>query len=241
VLVLGSGGIVIAIFTLVERRAAEPVIPGWVFRRHILVSVNAVALMLGAVLIGLTSWIPTFAQGVLGKGPLVAGLALATMLLGWPISSSQSAKLYLRIGFRGTALIGGAIGALGCALLGLLGGGSSIATVAAACFVIGAGLGLIAAPVLIAAQSTVGWTQRGVVTGTHMFSRSIGSAIGVAIFGAVANAILGPGDPTPSTLDNAAHGVFLGVLAASILMVVAVAAMPRAVAEHVEPQPVPAK
>ena len=39
-------------------------------------------------------------------------------------------------------------------------------------------------------QSVVGWDRRGVVTGTNMFSRSIGSALGAAVFGAVANATL---------------------------------------------------
>ena len=39
-------------------------------------------------------------------------------------------------------------------------------------------------------QSVVGWDRRGVVTGTNMFFRSIGSAVGVAVFGAIANTTL---------------------------------------------------
>ena len=57
------------------------------------------------------------------------------------------------------------------------------------CFVVGAGMGLVASPTLISAQSSVGWSERGVVTGTTMFTRSMGSAVGVAVFGALANAI----------------------------------------------------
>ena len=52
------------------------------------------------MLIGLTSYVPTFVQGVLGTGPLVAGFALATLTIGWPITASQSSRFYLRIGFR---------------------------------------------------------------------------------------------------------------------------------------------
>jgi hypothetical protein len=62
--------------------------------------------------------------------------------------------------------------------------------VAVACFIIGAGLGLMSAPSLVAVQSVVGWDRRGVVTGTNMFFRSIGSAIGAAAFGAIANTTL---------------------------------------------------
>jgi len=234
VAVLGGGATLMAVFVLVERTAAEPVLPGWVFRRRILVSSYAAAALLGALLVGLTSYVPTFVQGVLGAGPLVAGFTLATLTLGWPLTSSVSARLYLRIGFRSTSLIGATLAVGGAALLTLVNSRSSIVTVAIACFVVGAGLGLVAAPTLIAAQTTVGWAERGVVTGTNAFSRSIGSAVGVAVLGAIANAALGPAGPTPSTLDRASHHVFLGVLVAAVLMLLAVATLPGVIAEYVE-------
>ena len=62
--------------------------------------------------------------------------------------------------------------------------------VAAACFVVGAGLGLVSSPTMVAVQSVVGWERRGVVTATNMFCRSIGSAVGAAVLGAVSNATL---------------------------------------------------
>jgi len=227
--VLGGGAVLLAVFVLVERSAAEPVLPGWVFRRRVLASTNAVAALIGALLIGITSYVPTFLQGVLGAGPLLAGFALSTFSLGWPLTSSLSARFYLRLGFRTTALIGSTLAIAGSALLTIVGAGSSIATVAVACFVVGAGLGLVAAPTLIAAQNTVGWGERGVVTGTNAFGRSIGSALGVAVLGAVANTALGPNGITASTLDAAAHRVFVGVLIAAVLMLVAVATLPRVI------------
>jgi EmrB/QacA subfamily drug resistance transporter len=235
--VLGGGAVLIAVFVLVERSAAEPVLPGWVFRRRVLASTNAVAALLGALLIGITSYVPTFLQGVLGANPLPAGLALATLTLGWPLTSSLSSRFYLRLGFRTTALIGSTLAITGSSLLMLVGVGSSIVTVAVACFVVGAGLGLVAAPTLIAAQTTVGWAERGVVTGTNAFGRSIGSALGVAILGAVANTALGPDGLTPSTLDTAAHRVFVGVLIAAVLMLGAVATLPRVIRGPENPPP----
>jgi hypothetical protein len=61
---------------------------------------------------------------------------------------------------------------------------------AASSFVLGLGLGLASSPIIVAVQSTVGWDRRGVVTATNMFSRSLGSAVGAAVFGAIANATL---------------------------------------------------
>jgi MFS family permease len=94
------------------------------------------------------------------------------------------------------------------------------------CFVIGLGMGLIASPTLIAAQSSVEWAERGVVTSTNMFARSLGSAVGVAVFGAIVNARVS-GDPEPEQLSDAIHLVFIGVLVAAVLMTVAAVFMPK--------------
>jgi EmrB/QacA subfamily drug resistance transporter len=235
--VLVAGAALIGAFLLVERRAAEPVLPLWVFRRRMLVTSTLVSLSVGAVLIGLTSYVPTYVQGVLGTGPLVAGFALATLTVGWPITAWQSSRVYLRFGFRTCALIGSAVTVLGAALNALLTSHATVVEVAVVCFVAGAGLGLTAGPALIAAQATVGWSQRGVVTGTNMFGRSMGSAVGVAVFGAVANATLGTGSHhAPAELARASHHVFLGVVVVAAVMGLAVAAMPDARASTVPPQ-----
>jgi EmrB/QacA subfamily drug resistance transporter len=190
VAVLAVGAVAVVAFVLVERRAAEPVLPLWVFGRRILVAASLVAVVVGALLIGLTSYVPTYVQGVLGTGALVAGLALAALTIGWPISAALAGRLYMRIGFRRTALIGSVLIAAGSVLSALLSSSSTVWEVAGTCFVLGLGLGLVASPTLVAVQSVVGWDRRGIVTGTNMFCRSIGSAVGVAAFGAVANATL---------------------------------------------------
>jgi hypothetical protein len=120
------------------------------------------------------------------------------------------------------------VAVLGAALTAVLSGGASVVAMGATCFVVGAGLGFVAAPTLVAAQSTVGWSERGVVTATNLFSRSMGSAVGVAVFGAVANAAMGP-VPTVSELARASRHVFLAVAVTALLMAAAVALMPRRV------------
>jgi hypothetical protein len=101
--------------------------------------------------------------------------------------------------------------------------------VAGSCFIAGLGLGLVATPTLIAAPSSVEWNERGVVTGTNHFARSIGSAIGVAVFGAIANAVYAGtphGDTDPHTIVAASAAVFLAVMICAVLTVVAVIGMP---------------
>jgi EmrB/QacA subfamily drug resistance transporter len=184
-------------FFLVERRAAEPVLPPWVFSRRVLAGGNLSALVIGALMIGLSSYLPTYAEGVLGKSAVVSGFALAALTVGWPLAASLSGRIYLRIGFRDTALIGSVFVVVGAVLVALLGEYTSIWLAALASFVLGIGLGLSASPTVVAAQSVVTWERRGVVTATNMFSRSLGSAVGAAAFGAIANASLAASYASP--------------------------------------------
>jgi MFS family permease len=200
-----------------------------VVSRRLLATTALVSFGVGAMMIGLTSYVPTFLEGALSSSPLVAGLALAALTLGWPLSASQAGKFYLRIGFKSTALIGIAIAVMGLLILSLTASTPNEALIAVSCFVVGLGLGLLATPTLISAQSSVPWQERGVVTSTNMFARSIGSALGVAVFGAVANSIYGGssgGDADPATVISASGAVFLAALVAGLLTVAAVLAMP---------------
>ncbi len=223
--IFAAGIVSLALFTWQQTRAEEPILPLWVFTRRVLVVSSLISLLVGAIVLGLTSYVPTFVQGVLGTGAIVAGFALATLTLGWPIAASLSGKFYLRFGFRATALTGGSIAVVGTGLGVLIGADSQIWMIAAVCFVVGLGMGLIASPTLIAAQSSVEWDERGVATSTNMFARSIGSAVGVAIFGAIVNSRVS-GDPAPEQLSDAIHLVFIGVAAAAVLMLLAAMLMP---------------
>jgi len=73
-----------------------------------------------------------------------------------------------------------------------------------------------------------------VVTGVSMFNRSIGSAVGVAVYGAIANGTLKTHGDGVSGLTLASHRVFLGVVATAVLTLIAVLLMPKV---HVEAPP----
>jgi multidrug resistance protein len=224
-----AGAMLLGIFVLVERRATEPILPLWVFSRRLLCVTTIVAFGVGAILMGLTSYVPTYLEGSLHVRPLVAGLALAALTIGWPAAAAVAGRLYLRWGFKKTALAGAALVLTGASMLAVMAHRPNVTVVAAVCFVIGAGMGLLAVPTLIAAQSSVDWNERGVVTGNNMFARSLGSAIGVAIFGAIANTIFGPGDIQsvgPAAIRAGSAAVFTGVLVVAVATAIAVVAMP---------------
>ena len=255
--VLGGAVLALLAFLRVEREAAEPVLPLWVFRRRVLVGGNLTALGVGALLIGLSSYVPTYVQGVLGKGAIEAGLVLGALTMGWPIAAGLSGRLYLRIGFRNTALIGIALAIVGSLVTATLPERVSVAWVALGMFVTGLGMGLSSSPTVVAVQSVVGWERRGVVTGTNMFCRAMGSAVGAAVFGALANTTLSgrydrapqdvrtavpggvdgttaalahPGsvaDYVRTSLFDASHAVFVALAVAAVLIALAIGLIPR--------------
>ncbi|MCD2157877.1 MFS transporter [Rhodococcus cerastii] len=235
VLTMTAGAVLLVLFVVVERGRTDPLVPPWVLTRRVLVAGSVISAAVGAMLLGVMSYVSAFVEGVLGGGAVVAGGALAAFTFGWPLAASRAGSVYLRWGFRPTILIGGATALTGALLM--LVSGPSLGHVVVCCLLMGAGTGLIAGPSLIAAQSTVEWAHRGVVTSTNMFARSVGSALGAAAFGAVVHTAAprpaGPGPGTGPGADGASspsaqalnHG-FLVVIVAAALIVVAALFMP---------------
>ena len=239
-----AGALALVGFVFVERRAAEPVLPMSMLARPIILANVILGFSIGAGLIGLTAYIPTYLEIGAGVTPLIAGFALATFTIGWPIAATLSGRLYLRFGFRAVSILGGVIIVAGSLALIALASNPSVLTIAIVCLFIGAGFGFASVPSLVAAQSSVVWGERGVVTGTIMFSRSIWQAIGAAILGAIANVVIaarGGDEFDPATIIAATTAVFIGVAVAAAVILVGAIVMPRThvVAEEAGPGPTP--
>ncbi|MFI5757520.1 MFS transporter [Streptomyces sp. NPDC051569] len=209
----GAAAILGAATVTIERRAAEPIIPGWVWRRRTIAAVNLALGALGLLMVAPTVFVPTYAQSVLGLGPIAAGFVLSAMTLSWPVSAALSNRLYNRIGFRQTAIIG-----ISCALLVLLafpllpfpGQAWQPALIM---LLLGGALGLFQLPLIVGVQSTVGWSERGTATASILFCRQVGQSVGAALFGAIANGILAsrlthaPDPALPKDLDAVSHAL----------------------------------
>ncbi len=51
-------------------------------------------------MLGLVTFVPLYAQGVLGASPTEAGSTIAAMAVTWPIASAITGRLMLKVGFR---------------------------------------------------------------------------------------------------------------------------------------------
>ncbi|MFJ7966122.1 MFS transporter [Streptomyces sp. NPDC096324] len=232
-----AGACLLAVVVAVERRAAEPIIPGWVWRRRTIAAVNLALGALGLLMVAPTVFLPTYAQAVLGLAPVSAGFVLSVWTLSWPVSAALSQHVYRRIGFRDTAVLG--IGAAALLLLAfpfLPTPGEPWQPVLLM-LLLGGALGLFQLPLIVGVQSTVGWAERGTTTASVLFCRQTGQTLGAALFGAVANGVLaarlgGAGDldavtralnsGTPDgqlrhAVADAVHAVYLGAAGAAAL------------------------
>ncbi|MET8982025.1 MFS transporter [Streptomyces sp. NPDC004539] len=233
----GAGLALVAVVVVVERRAAEPIIPGWVWRRRTIASVNLALGALGLLMVAPTVFLPTYAQSVLGLGPVAAGFVLSVWTLSWPVSAALSQHVYRRIGFRDTALLGIALAALILLAFPFLPYPGSPWQPTLLMLLLGAALGLFQLPLIVGVQSTVGWGERGTATASILFCRQTGQTVGASVFGAIANSVLaarlgGGGDldsvtrawsggTTPENVRHAVadavHGVYFGAAAAAII------------------------
>ncbi|WP_060887377.1 MFS transporter [Streptomyces caniscabiei] len=247
VALLGTGLALIGVLVLIERRAAEPIIPGWVWRRRTIVAVNLALGALGLLMVAPTVFLATYAQSVLGLAPVAAGFLVSVWTLTWPLSAALSQHVYRRIGFRNTSILGIAGAALVLfAFAFLLPYPGEPWQPTLLMLLLGAALGLFQLPLIIGVQASVEWEERGTATASILFCRQTGQTLGAAVFGAVANGVLasrlggsgnldavthdlgsGPApEPIRAAIADAVHTVYLGAACAAttallVLLVVA--------------------
>jgi EmrB/QacA subfamily drug resistance transporter len=177
--------VLVPVFIWQERRASEPLVPLWLFRQRAIAVSTLGGLLLGVALYGQSTFLPPFIQGVMGATPTISGFVLASSSISWPAASALGGRLLLRWGFRRPCLLGGVVLTIGFALLLLLTPDSPLWVPAAISFVTGLGFGFYSVVIILAAQSSVGWQNRGVVTSANQFARNIGGTVGVSVAGAI--------------------------------------------------------
>jgi EmrB/QacA subfamily drug resistance transporter len=190
---LGLTALLFAALALIERRAADPVLPLALFRDRMFAVACANGLLAGWSLFGSTAFVPLFVQAVLGSSATAAGATLTPLLLGWVGSSIVGGRLLLRMGYRTLALVGMGLLTLGTFLMSWIDAQSAQSTLIVDLALMGIGMGLTIPSFLIAVQSAVPRSALGTATSTLQFSRSIGGTLGVSVMGAALSVRLAAG------------------------------------------------
>jgi EmrB/QacA subfamily drug resistance transporter len=203
--ILGVCGVVlVGVFVLVERRAAEPVLPLHLFRLRAFSVTSIVGFIVGFAMFGAITYLPAFFQVVRGISPTLSGVQLLPLMAGLLLVSIGSGQIISRTGkYRFWPIAGTAFMTVGLFLLSRMGVGTSSLLDSLYMLVLGMGIGGVMQVLVIIVQNAVPHSELGVATSGATFFRSIGGSFGTAIFGAIfSNVLIG-------NLASHLHGVRL--------------------------------
>ena len=183
---LAFSAVMLAVFLRAETKAIEPLIPLSLFRNPIIVLCSICVFLLGMGMFGVIIYLPLFMQGVLGTSATQSGSLLTPLMLGAVVGSIATGQLNLRLGsYKIAAVSGSILVATGMILFARMGGATQRADVILAMIIAGTGIGLLQPVYTVAVQNVAPRKQMGAATASTAFFRSIGSTMGVAIFGSV--------------------------------------------------------
>lgn len=187
-----SAVILIAALIVVERRAAEPVLPLYLLRHSVFAVCSAIGFAVGFTLFGAMAFLPLYLQVVHGVTATMSGLYLWPMVIGTLITSVGSGRLISHTGhYRVFPIAGTALTSIALLLLSTMDADTGSVAIGLRLLLLGLGLGMVTQVLVLVVQNTVDYRDLGVATSGATFFRSIGGAFGVAVLGSVLTSRLG--------------------------------------------------
>ena len=211
-----------ALFFIIERKAAEPLVPLSFFANRTIAAGTALSAIIGVGLFSITAYLPTYFQMAYRTSATVSGLVPIATVFGMLISNLGTGWLASRTGrYRVFPIIGTSLGAAGLLAMALLPAGVPLWAPMIVMGVVGIGTGSFMSLVVAVVQGAVPASQTGTITATVNLVRQVGSTVATAIIGGVIGfgvaALLPAGmDPatlTPSEVHGAAPAVQADVAA----------------------------
>jgi len=185
-----TGLLLLAALIVYEAHAREPMLPLELWRDRVIVIGSLGGGLAGAIMMGVSAFLPTYVQGALGRTPLTAGLVLGYMSVTWAFASIFGGRFMVRTTYRLTATLGALSLLLASVVLVLLTPEQGMLLASVGSLVMGVGMGLCNTAFIVSIQAAVPWAKRGAATSSCLFLRFIGQALGAASFGAVLNATI---------------------------------------------------
>ena len=186
ILMFAVAAVMLVVFTLIEFRAAEPIISPRLFKNSIFLVSTIAMFMVSAGMFGAILYLPLFVQAVTGNSATNSGVVLTPMMLGFMFSSIVGGQILSRTGrYKILAIFGFIAAALGMFLLSRMTATTGDGQISLNMVVTGLGIGVMMSLFTIVVQNAFPFRQLGEVTAGLTFFRSIGSTIGVAVMGSI--------------------------------------------------------
>jgi EmrB/QacA subfamily drug resistance transporter len=206
-LCLGTAGFLLA-WIRQARAAREPVLPLGLFQDRTFTVCAVLAFVAGFVMLAFVTFLPLFLQIVNDVSVVKSGLLLIPMMFGLVLGAAGSGIAISRSGsYRWYPVASMVLIGVGATLLSTMSTDTPRLVSSAYMAVLGIGAGLSQQVLVLAVQNTIPARDRGAATAAVTFLRLAGSAVGVAVFGAVLAARLAVELPRAGAPDVGAGGL----------------------------------
>ncbi|MEU8588285.1 MDR family MFS transporter [Streptomyces sp. NPDC048664] len=207
--------VIVPVWILVERRAAEPMIPLSLFGNSTFVLSNAITMLAGFAILATVNFLPLFLQAASGASALMSGLVLIPMMFGLVVSSTLVGRRIAETRrYRWFPPASMAVAATASYLLSTMDAGTPWLVVVAYSVLLGIGSGLSMQVFVVAVQGCAPPAQIGAATATVTYARLVGASFGVSAFGAVFSARLAT--ELPRHVPGAETGTMTNLTAAAL-------------------------
>ncbi|RCG28493.1 MFS transporter [Streptomyces diacarni] len=181
-----AGVLALAALMWVQQRVAEPVLPLRLFRHRNFTLAQILGFVFGAAMVVPVTFLPLYAHNAKGVSSIGSGLLLLPMMAGMVSMMRRGSAWIRRTGrFRILPIIGSAALTVGMALLLLLRPGTHTLLSALYVVPIGVGLGCLIQNTVLISRTAVEPRDMGAAMGVGSLTRTLGTGMGVALFGAL--------------------------------------------------------
>ena len=189
--VLVAAGVLLIVFFIAERFAAEPLLPLDLFRNQVFSAGTGLAMMQGSVMLPLIIYLPLYLQVVLGQTATDSGAVITPLTISIVIGAAMSGfiiamlKRYQMITILSALVLG-----FGMFLMTQMTATTSLLVAGRNMVIVGIGLGAFFPVTTLAVQNALPRTRLGVGTGSVRYLQALGQTLGLAIVGTVVNNVI---------------------------------------------------
>ncbi len=180
--------ILLGIFTVIERRSRDPLLPPRLLANRFLATAGVIAFLFMATFGSLLYFLSLYFQLVLGYDALETGVAFLLPTAIVVVGSTFAGRMVTRFGLRATLVAALAVGAGGAVALALsMSPDASYSALIPGLVLVSIGDGIVFTTMFIAAATGVPAREQGIASGIVSTGAGIGAAVGLAILVLVAN------------------------------------------------------
>jgi EmrB/QacA subfamily drug resistance transporter len=234
---LAAAGALLTAFAVTELRRRDPLFPFSILCTRGLAAANATQMIAFAGFVSVFFFLTLYMQNVLGYTPIRGGTAYLPVTAGIAVAAGISSRLFARTGTRPVIVVGALTAAAGTWYLSRIPvHGTYPASLLPGLLVMAIGLGAVLVAVTTAANAGVPASQAGLAAGLLAASQQLGTALGLAIFSAIAAARTSSLLTAHAPLDDALTAGFQrALLACAIFLLAAAVIALRATSTRGEP------